>query len=268
MRDNFPQIPETFYGVKKRVNFIYGFIQSLNKRDLSVLDVGCGTGALLTIPLASKGLKMSGIDFDENSIVQATRNAKRLKLPANFKVGSIDDVTDEYDVVILSEVLEHIKQPDKFLAKLVKRVKSGGHLILTIPNGYGPFEVDQYLWKRNFLYLPKIYLSRVSARNVRQKAVTVKRDTLNESNPHVNWFTWRAINRLFAGNNLELIKYSPRAFLSGSYLDLLCATVLSTRIKLDWLATVNCQIANVLPPQASSGWMFVCRKSQPGRNHS
>src|SRR5262249_16605180 len=52
-----------------------------------------------------------------------------------------------FDAVVASEVLEHIGDPAAFLGLLGRCLRRNGLLILTVPNGYGPFEIDSHLYE-------------------------------------------------------------------------------------------------------------------------
>src|SRR5262245_57387008 len=53
MSVRFPEVPETLFGLNKRLVFISEALKALG--DPSVLDIGCGTGEFVTLPLARQG---------------------------------------------------------------------------------------------------------------------------------------------------------------------------------------------------------------------
>src|SRR5579875_328686 len=57
----------------------------------SLLDVGCGPGALTRLA-AMHGYRATGIDSDPAMIAQATRNARRQKSKATFVLAGLSDV--------------------------------------------------------------------------------------------------------------------------------------------------------------------------------
>lgn len=99
---------------------------------LNVLDVGCGEG--LTIQFLHKyypQVDYQGIDLSQRAI----SIAKEHNLFAKFSVGSITDLPypdSSFDLIICSEVLEHLENPDKALTELTRVSKK--YLILTVPN--------------------------------------------------------------------------------------------------------------------------------------
>lgn len=58
--------------------------------------------------------------------------------------------SNECDVIILSEVLEHQsnEQASDLLKLIVDKLTPSGKLLLTVPNGYGWFEFEQWMWKK------------------------------------------------------------------------------------------------------------------------
>lgn len=89
------------------------FLNNISTND-SVLDIGCGNGAL-AYDLADKAKSVVGIDIVEKNILKA--KAKFNKSNIKYLVGDATKDLDEekFDVVILSNVLEHIDDRLNFL---------------------------------------------------------------------------------------------------------------------------------------------------------
>jgi len=147
----FEYIPETPYGMRKRIQFIYEEIEEKirdipDKQSIKILDVGCGTGEFITIPLGSLGATVLGIDIHLPSIEHA-RKKNHLK-NVRFECTSIDRLSNQqFDFIICSEVLEHQFEPQKMLVSIRRMMKRNGICIITIPNGYGPKEIEIKLYK-------------------------------------------------------------------------------------------------------------------------
>jgi SAM-dependent methyltransferase len=106
-----------------------------------LLDAGCGQGELLidlaaALPLA----KVSGADVSPQSLRDT-----RLRCPdadlfvldlaaADFDRAHIERL-GSYDIVVCSEVIEHIADDRLATARLCALVRPGGHLIVTVPGG-------------------------------------------------------------------------------------------------------------------------------------
>ncbi len=103
---------------------------------LRILDVGCG-GGLLCEPLARLGAKVTGIDPLEDNIFSAKKHAEAMGLSINYHPWAIEDLPQDFspfDVVIASEMIEHVVHPDDFLKVCVKHLKSQGAMIITTLN--------------------------------------------------------------------------------------------------------------------------------------
>lgn len=98
----------------------------------SILDVGCGEGFTLEeLRLKGIGKKLEGVDFLPRAIELGQKEHPKLDL----KVGDIFDLKypdNSFDVVVCSEVLEHIPDPEKGLRELVRVSK--GYCVLSVPN--------------------------------------------------------------------------------------------------------------------------------------
>jgi 2-polyprenyl-3-methyl-5-hydroxy-6-metoxy-1,4-benzoquinol methylase len=134
-------LAENTYGDAKRLRFVDAVIAE--RRPARVLDVGCGSGELLTAPLAARhpDIGFTGVDSDACSLAHAAarhRLANLRFLP--FAALAADRV---FELVIASEVLEHVEEPHAFLRDLRQRLAPAGVLVLTVPNGYGPAEIGQ-----------------------------------------------------------------------------------------------------------------------------
>lgn len=94
------------------------FVDNINSNDI-VLDIGCGNGAL-TYDVAKKAKKVIGIDLNKNNIAIAKEKYSALKI--EYIVGDVtrDLPNKKFDVIILSNVLEHIENRVEFLENIKK----------------------------------------------------------------------------------------------------------------------------------------------------
>lgn len=103
----------------------------------TILNAGCGSGELSFI-LALKGYEVTGFDLDKDYIDMANKNAQKMRVKkCKFSVSDIEKYKSKinYDVVIATDVLEHIKNDKAALKKLTSFVKRGGSVIITVPAG-------------------------------------------------------------------------------------------------------------------------------------
>jgi SAM-dependent methyltransferase len=107
---------------------------------MQILDAGCGSGRHLCEPFRTPGINVTGVDLKWDDLCKARGY---LSLMAGEESGrwvlSQADVTQlpftdgSFDVVICSEVLEHIKNDQAAVAELVRVLKPEGDLIVTVP---------------------------------------------------------------------------------------------------------------------------------------
>lgn len=129
----------------KENNFTYRIILAVLNRfsdpPKDVLDIGCGAGTL-SFYLASKGNRVVGIDVARNAIEACTKSSKLLGLNKNtsFKVMDFPKQTPskKFDLIIFSEVIEHLKNDDLALKKIFLLLKRGGVGIISTPSKNAP----------------------------------------------------------------------------------------------------------------------------------
>ena len=95
-----------------------------------VLDVGCGNGRFLKLA-EEMGWLAEGIDLDP----VAVKTARERGFAA--RCGTIDvlhEVSERYDAITLSHVIEHVYDPLSLLRNLYRLLKPGGTLWLETPN--------------------------------------------------------------------------------------------------------------------------------------
>ena len=103
----------------------------------TVIDVGCGDGGHIAF-CARQGAEVIFVDRDEARL--ATTEAKIKASPAHAYRAILSDcdpiplADGTGDVVICTEVMEHVADPRVFLAELVRIARPGGKLVITVPD--------------------------------------------------------------------------------------------------------------------------------------
>ncbi|RTR36886.1 bifunctional 2-polyprenyl-6-hydroxyphenol methylase/3-demethylubiquinol 3-O-methyltransferase UbiG [Shewanella canadensis] len=125
----------------------YHFERDLNQdvpfSDLSLLDIGCGAG-LLCEPLAWQGARVSGIDASSHNIALARQHANSNLVTVDYRHclaeslltaedKQINDI-DQYDVVLNTEVIEHVDDQEALIQTCCQLLKPGGLLIMATLN--------------------------------------------------------------------------------------------------------------------------------------
>lgn len=129
-----------------RRNFTYKIILNiiekyLRSTSLKVLDIGCGAGTI-SFYIANRGNRVVGIDIAKKAIHACNQSAKILSLNNLVKFRNImfpEKVPSEkFDLVICSEVIEHIRNDDLAIRKIYTVLNYGGLLILSTPSKNAP----------------------------------------------------------------------------------------------------------------------------------
>lgn len=126
-------------------NFTYREIIKILKpylgRCKSILDVGSGVGTI-DFYLASKGKKITAIEISENAVNTAKVNAKLFNLDKKIKfiIGKFPNKipNTKYDLVILSEVIEHLDDDEGAVRNIWRVLKQDGILVITTPSKNAP----------------------------------------------------------------------------------------------------------------------------------
>jgi SAM-dependent methyltransferase len=113
-------------------------------RDLSILEIGAGTGATLSAA-KSRGIAARAIAVE---LIEPRLRAERID---EFVIGSIEDLDlsswrGSIDVVLIGDVLEHLVDPWATVDRLRELLKPDGQIVCSLPN------------MRNFRLLRKLVL--------------------------------------------------------------------------------------------------------------
>lgn len=116
----------------------------------SILDVGAGEGFTLeALRLRKIAKKLEGIEYMDEALTLA----KKLHPEVHIKKGNIYELpykANSFDIIICTEVLEHLEEPDKALDELKRVTKK--YIIISVPNE-PLFTIQRILRGKNVLKL-------------------------------------------------------------------------------------------------------------------
>jgi len=122
------------YPIKTGLHSSHEFVKMAVGRGHDILDVGCGEG-FLAEQIQRMGNHVTGIDV--------LPDAKQQQFFDQYISADLEYGVDpkmpalcgrEFDKVLLLDVLEHLRQPDKLLQDCRSFLKPNGHLIVSLPN--------------------------------------------------------------------------------------------------------------------------------------
>ena len=110
-----------------------------------ILDVGCSQG-IVPVLLGREGKRVLGVDLDPLAVEEANAfleiQHENVREKVRFECAdfmTVDYGDRRFDTVILTEVLEHLVDPAKFVEKAHSLLKDGGCLVVTVPFGINDF---------------------------------------------------------------------------------------------------------------------------------
>ncbi len=106
----------------------------------AVLDVGCGPGALAP-SLHARGHRFCGVDLSPGVLAVARRRHGALARTAFVRadMGRLPFADGRFDAVVAMGALEYTADPVASLAELARVARPGGHLVVTLPYHWSPY---------------------------------------------------------------------------------------------------------------------------------
>jgi SAM-dependent methyltransferase len=103
-------------------------------RGLTVLIVGAGSGELAAM-IARAGAQVMATDIDEASVRLTRETARRQAITLETAVMTVEELPAAplYDLVVATDVIEHIQDDQAAVRKLVSVLRPGGRLVITVP---------------------------------------------------------------------------------------------------------------------------------------
>lgn len=116
---------------------IESFIKQANikVKNATAIEIGCGEGLSTERlnKLIPNNITLEASEFVDNQVKLAKKNNPGMKITKE-SIYELKHKDNEFDLVFLPEVLEHLDFPDKGLEELKRITKKNGYLILGVPN--------------------------------------------------------------------------------------------------------------------------------------
>jgi SAM-dependent methyltransferase len=209
------------YGAVDKVNSIEFFLNRHAIKPITLLELGCGTGAVIT-ECQRRGLgdEFTAIDYSREAIEYLKSHSQGIHCieaditDPNFKMDRC------FDVIVLSHVLEHLEEPLKFLQSLMNKVLFR-HLVAEVP-------------------LEGLWVSQIK---------NLFRDrTLNISG-HLQFFTETTFRRLLSTASLEIRDYRRYVpIFSPEVIDFICRKDGLSRIRTMLKKITGCYLTCYFAP--------------------
>ena len=120
------------YEVNKRLALVFDRLLGADDlRGKAFLDAGCGTG-LFSAAAAQRGAQVISLDVGEKLLAEVALKCKSDRVVGDLAALPFGDAA--FDVVLSTEVVEHLRRPEQGVKELCRVVKPGGILLITTPN--------------------------------------------------------------------------------------------------------------------------------------
>ena len=157
-------------------------LNNLNPLNQSFLDLGPGSGRWLDYIKKFNPNRIYAADFNIEIKNKCKKKVDEFKI-MDFENGKIDFKSSSMDIIMIIEVLEHVRNYELFLKEIIRISKNGGILIFTMPN----------------------ILSFISRIRVVFGLLPV---AIASDETHVNFFRKKDINRIFKKFNQDVNFYN------------------------------------------------------------
>jgi SAM-dependent methyltransferase len=199
-----------------------------------ILDVGCGSG-YYTRELVRRGARVAATEYAPAALAQAIRNLGPLAAGVELRLEDAQALSfgdAAFDKVLLTEVIEHVPDPERAIAEAARVLRPGGLLVASTPSRFSPLNVAYGLKRR------------------------VRRYAFNE---HLHEFTPLSFRRLLA-RHLDVEGMEFANFVLAYPVDELYLRVGSPGLGL--LERVERALAQ-MPVLRRLGWTMVARARKP-----
>jgi SAM-dependent methyltransferase len=168
------------FGLERRFELIRRHVPLEGRR---ILDIGCGIGTFVQ-RLRNFSPHVYGVDIDQERVRKGAMTLPCLAVAVSECLPFADAT---FDVVLLHEVLEHVRDDRLTLREAGRVTRPGGRIVIYCPNRLYPFETHGIFLGKRYLF-GNIPLVNYLPDGLRNRLV-----------PHVRAYTRRDLRRLFAG---------------------------------------------------------------------
>ncbi len=215
------------------------FISSLDCKQASILDVGCGTGISM-IPLVEAGCKnLYGVDGPHDYIKRAVdRGYKKTDIVNDLNYDQLPYENQMFDAVVTKDVFEHLLSPTFALREIARVLKPNGLLLFHVPNHFPLLGRIKFLVNNNI------------------DTFSFFEDESRWSFPHIRFYEHTDSLKVFTAHDFELVKNLCHHFV----VDVPFVSQISFLVK-----TLR-KMAHNYPNQFAQGYTYLLQKTNVTEN--
>jgi methionine biosynthesis protein MetW len=160
---------------------VTGIVANMIPAGVRVLDVGCGAGALVRVLRGVTRAEFLGIEPDAMRAERARSHG--LNVRTGYLTRELVNELGLFDIVLLTDVLEHLPDPQSLLLIVREALRPGGIVIISVPN-VAHWSVRLCLLRGIFQYQPSGIMDAT----------------------HLRWFTADSIKSLLAYSGFKVME--------------------------------------------------------------
>ena len=124
-------VEENHWWFKSRTKIVEAFVQKSDRKDLKIFDLGCASGK--NFQMLSKYGEITGFEPEEYSIQIAKNKGIAKDIIQGYLPQDAKKITEKFDLVVLTDVLEHIEKDEESLKVIHNIMKPDAKVIITVP---------------------------------------------------------------------------------------------------------------------------------------
>jgi len=117
----------------QRCDNIEYFLRKKSINPSSILDLGCGTGAVVKeLQFRNIGREYLAVDYSKEAVEYLKKNSMGIETEAADLTSDDAFIKGSFDLVLTIHVLQHLEKPDKFIQNIIDNLKFS-FLIIEVP---------------------------------------------------------------------------------------------------------------------------------------
>lgn len=150
--------------------------------NVTVLEIGPASGYMTRV-LSEHGCQVDAIELNPRDAAKAAEHCRKLVIGSAEDPHAFDELRGPYRVVLMADVLEHMRSPDETLRLAAERLAPDGEAVVSLPN-IAHWKIRLDLLRGDFEYRDDGVLDRT----------------------HLRFFTRKTAEDLFRGAGFELVQ--------------------------------------------------------------
>jgi len=219
----------------QRCDNIEYFLKKKSIHPISILDIGCGTGAVIKeLQSRNIGKEYLAVDYSKEAVEHLKKNSEGIKTQVSDFTSNNVAVKGSFDLVLVIHILQHVDDPDKFIKNILSNIKFS-YLIIEVPledliinkivsmlgmSDKNPTGTLQFFNKKTIIDL--LNKNGLSIVNKKSSTPKINLKTLRILKKRYNWNKIQFIKKIFTTFLLAKLLGPVKRTLHYSYFSVLC----------------------------------------------